>query len=75
MRASLETIRETNWKTWEATFSLTPSADRGSYESVETNSFEVSVELSFENAVSKSTVKTVAEERIKNKFDLDFFSS
>jgi len=75
MRATLESIKETGWMTWEATFSIEPSDDRGSFESVETKSFEISVELDFENAVSKSTVKTVAEERVKNMFDFDYFSA
>ena len=74
MSATLEKIEETGWMTWKATFSIAPSGDRGSFESVETKSFEVSVELDFDSSVSKSTIKTVAEERVKNMFDLNFFS-
>lgn len=75
MSATLKCIEETGWTTWKATFSISPSGDRGSYGSVETESFEVSVELDFDNSVSKSTIKTVAEERVKNMFDLDYFSA
>ncbi len=74
MLGTLEKIEETGWMTWKATFSIAPSGDRGSFESVETKSFEVSVELDFDSSVSKSTIKTVAEERVKNMFDLNFFS-
>lgn len=74
MSGTLKSIEETGWMTWKATFSIAPSGDRGSYGSVETKSFEVSVELDFDSNVSKSTVETVAKERVKNMFDLDFFS-
>jgi len=75
MSATLKEIEETGWMTWEATFSIAPSSDRGSYESVETESFEVSVELDFDSGVTRSTIKTVAEERVKNMFGLDYFSA
>ena len=74
MSGTLEKIEETGWMTWKATFSIEPPENRGSYESVKTESFEVSVELDFDSSVSRSTIKTVAEERVKNMFDLDFFS-
>lgn len=75
MFADLKSIEETGWMTWKATFSIDPTGDRGSFESVKTSAFEVSVELDFDNPVSRSTVETVAEERVKNMFDLDFFSA
>lgn len=73
MRGTLKSIKETAWMTWEATFEIKPNGNRGGFPNVRTSSLEVSVELDFNNPVSKARVKTIAKDRVAEMFDLDYF--